>query len=322
MSSNRHERTPAPHQRGIRLDLFLVEFPGVGSRRRARQAIASGKVQVDGIPCGPQDKGRLLAEGCRVSLNWDRPGTSRAHTNARRSISRAGLTILYDDAHLIAVDKPAGLLTDTATRRQARERDCVRARLQELLSVDRGRVHIVHRLDADTSGVVLAAKTEQAAGSLRRQFANQRPERVYLTILQGVPDPPAGEWSDWMAWDARRLRQIVSQEGRRGAVLARARYRTLAVQRGLALVEVRLVSGRRNQIRLHAQLREIPLLGEKIYLPQDWRRRGATLSRQALHALSLRVLHPVRRKPIGFRAPLPQDMQALATRLGLQGSSG
>ena len=301
------------NQPGERLDRYLTEQLPERSRAEIQRWIKEGAVLVNQRPAKPSQR---LNPGDSISVTIPAPAPTTVEPEA------IPLTILYEDDDLIAVDKPAGLLTDTATRRQARERDCVRARLQELLSVDRGRVHIVHRLDADTSGVVLAAKTEQAAGSLRRQFANQRPERVYLTILQGVPDPPAGEWSDWMAWDARRLRQIVSQEGRRGAVLARARYRTLAVQRGLALVEVRLVSGRRNQIRLHAQLREIPLLGEKIYLPQDWRRRGATLSRQALHALSLRVLHPVRRKPIGFRAPLPQDMQALATRLGLQGSSG
>ncbi len=308
-----------PEQAGARLDRLVVGLNQVGSRRRAQAAIASGKVSIDGRRCSAEDIGEPVPAGAEIQLDWGRPGSSAARVKARRGLDEAGLRVIHQDRWLVAVDKPAGLLSDTATRKQAQERDSLRARLQVWLRAEGDAVHMVHRIDRDTSGVVLAARTDDAASDLKRQFRAHRPERVYWLAVQGVPQPLEGEWQDWMAWDRAALIQRGVPADTESAVLARARYRTLA-RRGdrASILEVRLHTGRRNQIRLHCSLRDHPLVGETHYLPEGWTQRGPRAPRQALHALRLGVLHPEHRKPVSFEAPLPFDLVRLARKLGLE----
>jgi 23S rRNA pseudouridine1911/1915/1917 synthase len=307
----------SPEQGGARLDRLVVDLPEVGSRRRARQAIETGKVSVDGRVCGPDDVGLKVPEGATVAIAWDRPGTGRAKHQARKGLDEAGLKVLFEDEWLVAVNKPTGLLTDTANRYQSMHRDSMRVRLQRYLRVQGDAVFVVHRIDRDTSGVVLAARTERASRELRRQFRNRRPERCYLAVVHGRPDPAQGDWTDWMAWDPAKRIQRKTPPETEGAVEATTRVRTLAhYGRFASLLELRLVSGRRNQIRLQAALRGHPLLGEKLYLPEDWHPPSKTLiQRQALHALALEVDHPQHRKPVRFEAPPPNDFRQLLSLL-------
>ena len=308
----------APGEAGLRLDRVVAALPGVGSRRRAREAVVSGKVDVDGVTAGVEDAGRALPAGARVTLAWDRPGTSNALARAREGLG--GLAILHEDRSLLAVDKPAGLLTEAASRRQSQERDTLVKRLRAYLRVQGDRLHVVHRIDRDTSGVVLVARTEAAALRLGAEFRTHRPERVYLAVVHGVLDPPEGDWADWMAWDPGRLLQVPSAPGRRGAVLAEASYRTVRAFGGRASeVEVRLHTGRRNQIRLHLEIRGHPLLGEMLYLPDGWEDPGLYAPRQALHARRLAVRHPDDGRITAFEAPVPPDMAALLEGLGRLG---
>ncbi len=300
-------------QSGERLDRLVVELPEVGSRRRARDAIDTGKVSTDGNICGPGDAGRKMKAGAVVSIDWGRPGTGKAGHEAREGMRQAGLEVLYEDEWLVAVNKPSGLLTDTANRHQAMTRDSLRVRLQRYLRARGDASWIVHRIDRDTSGVVLVARTQAASNDLRRQFRQRRPERVYLAVVHGVPESDHGEWADWMAWDpVHRIQRITPPEADK-AVLASANYR-VAQRFGTraSLVEVRLVTGRRNQIRLQASERGHPLYGEQLYLPEDWRPTSKPLiRRQALHARALGVLHPGTRKNVRFESPIPDDMERL-----------
>ncbi len=315
MSPQRPRIVVSELQAGSRLDLLVRDLDQVGSRRRARQAIETGKISLDGRRCGAADIGLAVGAGAVVELDWGRPGSSVARHRAKRVLQEAGLQLLYEDPWLVAVDKPAGLLSDTVGRRQA-GRDSLRRRLARYLRTQGESLQLVHRIDRDTSGVVLAARDPMAAKDLKRQFRQQRPERVYWVAVQGVPPEHEGPFEDWMAWDQSRLKQRLVPAESAGAVLARAHFRLLRrFGQRAAILQVRLVTGRRNQIRLHCQLRGYPLFGERQYLPEDWPADALEAPRQALHASSLSVLHPSRRRPIRFEAPLPPDLVALERRL-------
>jgi 23S rRNA pseudouridine1911/1915/1917 synthase len=307
----------------VRLDVVLAGMPSVGSRRRAQQAVETGKVRIDGTPCPPDQAGRRVVAGQRVGIDWNTPGSSLNLRQVARGLTDAGLVVLYQDDVLVALDKPAGLLTDTATYEQNRNRDSLRRRLATWLKVQGDSLHLVHRIDRDTSGVVLAARSEQAALHLKGQFERREPDRLYRTWLQGVPSPSEGMWEDWMDWDSERRVQHLTSAGAPGAVLAASRYRVVRTFAGRASeVEVRLVSGRRNQIRLQCQLRGYPLIGEQLYLP-DGHRSTLVAPRQALHAAMLAVDHPTTGKRLVIESPLPDDLLALERKLsGLEQRSG
>ncbi len=294
--------TVPTHEGGIRLDLWLVAHTSISSRSKARKAIASGKVAVGDDRMGTADSGRLLAAGDKVELDWGRSGNA----NGAVRLARAGVQLLYVDEAIAVANKPAGLLTDTATYKQLRERDSLRKQLRSHLG---SQVWPAHRIDRDTTGVVVFARSKELFESMREQWYARTPERVYVAVLEGRVKEDEGRWADWMAWDAKAKLQKPSKEGQPHAVLAEADWRVLSRGKQVTAVEVRLVSGRRNQIRVHAMLRDHPLVGEVQYRRGRPRFKGA--SRQALHALRLGFVHPITEEPVSFEAPLPADLQRL-----------
>ena len=303
-------------QDGWRLDKVVAALPRVGSRARARKVIESGKVAVDGRVVGSAELGVPVRKGSSVAVTWDAAGTAFGRHEARQGLVDSRLRILHEDAALIAVDKPAGLLSDSATKVQARDEDSVRSRVHAWLRSGGGKAWVVHRLDRDTTGVVLLAKSEDAEKTLRTQFRQHGPERLYRTVVHGVVAAERGEWADWMAWDTRRLIQKPVREGHSDGVLARASWKVLERYAAATLLEVRLVTGRRNQIRLHAMLRGHPLVGERLYVPEDFKvPRSPRFAPQALHAARLAVDHPDNGRRIAFDSPDPPDLTDLLRRL-------
>lgn len=302
---------------GVRLDKFLASLQSVGSRKRAREAIASGKVEVDGRRVGARDGSLELSPGTRVEIAWNRPGTSRTTTRGRREVEQHGIGIVHEDADVVVIDKPPGLLTDAATHQQ-RKLPTVRSILGAWLRPQGDDAFIVHRIDRDTSGLVVVARHEGAADHLSRAFRAHRPLRVYWLLVHGVPEHAEGEWADPMRWDPERNLQVSAPPGTPGTVVARARYRVVERfgERASAL-EVRLQTGRRNQIRLHCQLAGIPLLGERQYVqPRTSGHRSVVdAPRQALHAKRLGFLHPRDGHPRSFECPIPPDLQGVLARL-------
>lgn len=298
---------------GWRLDRFLAELPSVGSRRRAREALSSGKVTVEGTTATEEDGGRTLPLGATVVIDWNRPGSGREWVAARGALVESGLKILWEDHRMLFVEKPPGLLTDAATEEQRRERDTATQRVRVYLRPQGKQAFVVHRIDRDTSGVLLFAKDEAAQTLLKTQFEAREPERVYLALLQGVPSPASGTWIDDMVWDGHQLIQRVPRHANeRGTVRASAHYKVLeTLASGCALVEVRLVTGRRNQIRLHAMLRNVPLVGERLYNPRPWTPIGPNATRQWLHAHRLGVRHPETQERIAVESPIPPDLTAI-----------
>ena len=241
----------------------------------------------------------------------DRPGSARRKP---RSGLAGDLPIIYEDDVLIVVNKPAGLLAVPLERRA--EADSVLDHVENHFR-PRGkrRPLVVHRIDRDTSGLVVFAKEPAAQAALKVQFKNRQPERVYWAVVYGQPDPPSGTWQDHLVWDTKSLIQKETSPRDPLGREAISHYRTIERFASTALVEVRLETGKRNQIRIQARLRGHTLVGERRYVYGPESLRTVQFERQALHALRLGFEHPRTRELLVFEAPLPPDIQDLLARL-------
>ena len=296
---------------GLRLDKFLAAPERLRSRAAAATALARGKIYLNAIEVGVTDAARRLIAGDIVRVWIDRPGSAKA----RPRIGRAGvLDVVYEDDDLIVVNKPAGLLSVPL------ERNPDVPSVYELIE-DRYRSHgkrrplVVHRIDQDTSGLVVFAKNEQTQQRLKTQFARREPVRIYLALVHGHPEPSSGIWRDRLVWDTRALIQKETQARDPKGTEAVSEYRLIESFRDASLIEVRLRTGRRNQIRIQAQLRGHPLVGEPRYVDSPETLRTITFGRQALHAHQLRCQHPSDGRTMMFEAPLPKDFEDLLARL-------
>jgi 23S rRNA pseudouridine1911/1915/1917 synthase len=300
---------------GWRLDRALADAVPTLSRERLKALIAGGRVTRGGAavrdPAVKASAGEVLA----VAV----PDPAPAHNEAQD----IGLTITHEDDHLLVVDKPAGLVVHPAagnldgTLVNALLHHCA-GRLSGIGGV--ARPGIVHRIDKNTSGLMVVAKTDRAHEGLARQFAAHSINRRYRAITSGRPAPPAGTVDAPLARSPRDRKKIAVVAGGKRAV---THYRTLAPLHDAALVECRLETGRTHQVRVHLQSIGHPLVGDPVY----GRTRSAhrtlleTLGfrRQALHAAGLGFTHPVTGVALAFSSPLPDDMQRLFSQLSLQG---
>ncbi len=300
------------------------------SRSRLQGLIAEGAVAaLDGTVL---DDPRLrLAPGTEVLLTLPAPTPIRAAPEA------IPLDIVYEDADLIVLNKPAGLVVHPAPG--ARDGTLVNALLHHCggtLSGIGGRLRpgIVHRIDKDTSGLLVVAKSDRAHRGLAAQFAAHDLERRYLAVVHGAPDPAEARLRHLggISWEPGAVLRVEGNIGRhpgdrkRMAVLSavgkpavtRARVLERFGPEGApvaSLVECRLETGRTHQIRVHMAFAGHPLVGDGVY----GRRRGAgvlgTFPRQALHAASLGFVHPVTGEPMRFEAAPPQDFTDLTAAL-------
>jgi len=172
----------------------------------------------------------------------------------------------------------------------------------------------VHRIDRDTSGLVVFAKTAAAQQRLKDQFKRRQPERVYQAVVYGHPHPASGTWRDQLVWDRRALIQKQASVGEAHARQAVSHYRVLERFRAASLIEVSLVTGRQNQIRIQARLHGHAIVGEQRYT-SDRPVVAIDFDRQALHACRLVFQHPANDREARFEAKLPADMAALVQRL-------
>jgi 23S rRNA pseudouridine1911/1915/1917 synthase len=310
---------PAPQwvvtseQQGVRLDRFLAEAGRLGSRSRVRRALERGQVFLNGSEASIKDAGSPLASGDTVRLWSHRPGSARLRTYGA-SAGRAGprgsvLQILYEDESLLVINKPAGLLAVPLGRGKP-SRSAFSLLADHLGPRRRSKPFVVHRIDRDTSGIVVFAKTAAAQHAVKDQFARHEPERVYWAIVHGAPHPARGRWRDRLAWDDHALRQTVTDARDPNGVEAISDYHVLETFRDASLIEVRLHTGKRNQIRIQAAQRGHALVGERQYA-----KSAIPFPRQALHAHRLSFAHPIDGRPLSFEAPLPKDLADLLRRL-------
>jgi 23S rRNA pseudouridine1911/1915/1917 synthase len=300
-----------PGDAGVRLDKYLAAPERLGSRARAATAIERGKVYLNGAEAGPTNAAARLSAGDVVRVWMDRPGTSRVR---RRPVEIGGLRVLYEDDALLVIDKPAGLLAVPLERKSALP--SVFDELQEHFRA-RGmrRPFVVHRIDRDTSGLVVFAKNPSAREALKDQFKRREPERIYWAVVYGHPDPPSGTWRDHLVWDRKALIQKETHPKDPLAKDAVCDYRVLESFRDASLIEVRLRTGRRNQIRIQARLRGHTLVGERRYVYGPDVLRTIAFERQALHARRLAFRHPADGRLLEFESPVPADFDSLLARL-------
>jgi RluA family pseudouridine synthase len=300
-----------PDEAGVRLDKYLAAPGRLASRARAFAGLERGKVFLNGHEVGVTDAATLLAAGQTVRVWMDRPGSAPG----RRPRTHIGdLAIIFEDETLLVVNKPAGLLSVPLERKA--DAPSVYEQIEDhFRPFGKRRPFVVHRIDQDTSGLVVFAKDARAQTRLKAQFKRREPRRIYLALVYGHPEPPTGTWRNHLVWDEKALIQKETHPRDRDATEAISDYRVLESFRETSLVEVRLQTGRRNQIRIQARLRGHTLVGETRYTYGPDTLRAIQFERHALHAWKLGFDHPIDGRPLEFQAPPPADFQALLERL-------
>ena len=296
---------------GERLDKFLAAADRAGSRAKAVAALDRGKVFVNDTELSRADAGNRVAAGDVVRLWIDRPGSAKRRATLGE---RRDLPIVYEDDQIVVLDKPPGLLAVPLPPERRSDARSVFEDLTAHLTRSRRRPFVVHRIDRDTSGLVLFAKSAAGQEALKAQFKRHEPERVYLAIVYGHPSPRAGTWRDTLAWDTRALIQKETSPRDPRGKTALCHYRVVEALDGASLIEVSLVTGKRNQIRIQARLRGHTLVGEQRYVYGPDMLRPIAFPRQALHAHRLVFAHPADGREMRFEAPLPPDLAALLVR--------
>jgi len=259
------------------------------------------------------DAAARVKTGDVVRLWMDRPGTAKRRPSIGAEFD---LPIVYEDDAVIVLNKPAGLLAVPLPLQRRNDARSVFEDLKIYLGRrGRKRPFVVHRIDRDTSGLVLFAKAEGAQLVLKEQFKRHLPERVYQAVVYGVPSPSSGTWRDHLVWDMKALIQKETSPRDPRGKEAISHYRVIETLTGASLIEVSLVTGKRNQIRIQARLRGHTLVGEVRYVYGPDELRPIAFPRQALHAHRLTFQHPADDRQMAFEAPLPDDITELLARL-------
>jgi 23S rRNA pseudouridine1911/1915/1917 synthase len=285
---------------GLRLDQALARLFHQYSRSRLQEWLRSGHILVDGKPAAGRN---AVLGGEKITLTPPVLPDARAPR-----AQKMPLKIVHEDEALIVIDKPPGLVVHPGAGQPDRTLlNALLAHAPALGAVPRA--GIVHRLDKDTSGLLVVAKTVEAQTSLVRQLAERTMKRVYLALVQG--DPPASGTIDApVGRDAKvRTRMAVTHRGKP----ARTSYKVLERFGRAALVECRLETGRTHQIRVHFQHIRHPLVGDTVY--RRGTRHGIGFPRQALHAAELTLAHPRTGETTSWRAAPPRDFKRLLEQL-------
>ena len=311
MSPSDQEWTADAAHAGWRLDRFLAAPERLGSRAKAATAIERGKVFLNGKEVEGRDGGLRLAIGDLVRVWIDRPGSARARP---RTGPTGDLDVVFEDDALVIVNKPAGVLS-VPLERNPGVPSAYALLEQRFRSHGKRRPFVVHRIDQDTSGLVVFAKDPTSQQRLKAQFAQRQPERVYLAVVYGHPSPADGTWRDVLVWDTKALIQKATHPRDPRGSEAIADYRTVERFRDAALIEVQLRTGRRNQIRVQAKLRGHTLVGEERYVYGTEALRPIPFGRQALHAYRIGFVHPLEDRDVRIEVPPPADFQDLLSRL-------
>jgi 23S rRNA pseudouridine1911/1915/1917 synthase len=291
---------------GQRLDQVLSDLLSEYSRTRIKSWIETGEVLVNGAQLRPKDK---VLGGERVEINATLPDAVPVEPE------KISLDVAHQDKHLFVINKPAGLVVHPGAGNAAGTLQNALLHLDpKLAQLPRG--GIVHRLDKDTTGLLVVARTLEAHTALVRALEAREIDREYEAVCQGVMtgggfvDAPIGRHP------VDRLRQAIREDGREAVT----HYRVLQRYRGHTHIRLQLETGRTHQIRVHMAHIHYPLVGDRVYGGRLLLPKGASseliealrgFKRQALHAARLAFEHPVTGKPVEVTAPLPEDFQAL-----------
>ncbi|HSR50638.1 MAG TPA: RluA family pseudouridine synthase [Acidobacteriota bacterium] len=305
--------TITPEQAGTRLDVFVSQALEDPSRSAVRRWIDEGHVTVDGEKV---KAGHSLREGQVVEASPPPPPPSTLEPED------IDIEIVYEDEDLAVVDKPAGLVVHPgAGNRSGTLANALLHHFQEVSREDSARPGIVHRLDKDTSGLMVVAKNESVHEALARQFKKRTVEKRYLALVYGHPSPVQGTIEAPVGRHPNQRTRMSTRS--RKPRMALTRYRTLGTHGPFALLEIRLYTGRTHQIRVHLEHIGHPVAGDPVYTAnRPFPLRGKTahalkgLKRQFLHASHLAFDHPSQERRLSFDSPLPSELAQILERLG------
>lgn len=266
------------------LELLAKNFPD-SSINTLKGWLKQGRILVDGmVETHPK---KIVSQGETVEMG------------ERKKFATEGVKILFEDQHLVVIDKPEGLLSvATAFEKKKTAHGVMKYHYRPK------QVHVVHRLDQETSGVMIFALTEEARDGLKKLFKDHDITRKYYAVVEGKPDASSGTWETYLYEDG--VYQVhITDDPTRGQ-LAKTHYAIKAVHHRYTLLELKLETGKKNQIRVHCQHFGHPVVGDKKY-------GGKTnpLKRLALHAHHLGFVHPITNKKLEFNSPLPTIFEKL-----------
>ena len=286
----------------MRLDAIVSAKFGL-SRRRARSYVETGRVDVKGKTC--LEPGREVEGSADIRLDGNRPAVVRVRTR---------LAVLHEDAHVILVGKPAGLLTLPT---ESREKETLLSRVNEYLLhrfKKRPYAGVVHRLDKETSGVLVFARNRAVLGKLQELFRRHDVEREYVALVEGRVSADSGTLSADLVRDRGDRRRGVARPGEKG-LRAVTHYRVLERLPGATLLSVRLETGRTHQIRVHLASAGHPVVGDAVYRPRHSPPPSVAAPRQMLHARSLGFRHPETGQMVRAEMEIPEDFRGVLEAL-------
>lgn len=305
MKAEQHITVPLA-ARGSRLDSWLATEVNEMSRARWQQLIKGRRVQINGGLCKPNTS---LRGGERITYTIPPPDITELMPE------EIPLDILYEDHAIIGINKPAGMVVHPAPGHS--HGTLVHALLHHC--TDLGgvggelRPGIVHRLDKDTSGVILAAKNESALNRLQTQFKNRETEKIYQAIVIGIPCPSSGTINKPIGRHPtqRKKMQAEARDGRKAVT----HYEILKEFQDAACLRIHIETGRTHQIRVHLASLGHPVLGDTLYGKKQTPSSSVKATRQMLHAESIQFVHPVSGEPMKIVAPLPEDFSSILDQL-------
>jgi 23S rRNA pseudouridine1911/1915/1917 synthase len=285
---------------GERLDVFVARHvPGL-TRSRAQKLIDDEMVMVDGRA---ERASHRLSAGDRVSVTVPEARESAVHAES------IALDVIYEDADIIAINKPPGMTVHPSPGHEHSTLvNAILAQCQDLSGIGGVmRPGIVHRLDRDTSGVILVAKNDAAHNALAKQLKDRAVEKTYLALVEGTPKPAEGVIDAPIARDPRNRQRMAVVDSGRESMTA---YRVVERFGGYSLVEARPKTGRTHQIRVHLAAIGHPIVGDRVY-----GRASKLVGRQFLHAQRIAFMHPRTGERMALEAGLAADLEVALTGL-------
>jgi 23S rRNA pseudouridine1911/1915/1917 synthase len=287
------------------LDWLVGQFPTAKKQNLKRMAVA-GRVTVNGKPVRRLDV--ILSDSDQVAVT-DRAAVAKVAPGGKRPPRGAGgLQVVFEDADLLVVNKPAGLLTST---NPGERRPTLLAQVREHVAAQdpRARVGLIHRLDRDAAGLLVFSKNAPAYHALKNQFFHHDVERVYLAVVAGVPNPPAGRIRSHLVERADGTVYSTDVPGK--GQVAETHYETLRADNDRhrprrALLHVTLHTGRKHQIRVHLSERGWPIVGDRVYNKAGWCAGDSAL---LLAAVRLAIVHPRTGERLTFELPPPREFE-------------
>ncbi len=299
----------APEEaREKRLDSFLAsKLASFISRMKVKELILSGKVTVNGQTVKPNF---LIYPGQNITADFEMPSAALVRAE------NIPLEIIYEDSDLVVVNKPAGMVVHPACGHSGGT--LVNALLFHSGKLSKAggelRAGIIHRLDKDTSGLLIVAKNDATHEALARQFKDRHVRKIYWAVVKGVAHHDEMQCDEAIGRSLHDRRKIVFKSVEDGGKACLTHLKVLKRFKNATLLEVRPETGRMHQIRVHLKLMGYPVFGDKEYGTPS-----PHIKRQALHAKEISFVHPKTKKKLSFESDLPPDMQNLLSALKKEG---